>query len=386
VKIQASAQALIIALLITMPGASARAAAVSSLGATYAATVPATASAGTTIGIPVTLQNTGDETWNVASPGPVLLTYHWLSPEGALLVWEGVRTPLGTDVPPGASRTITANVHAPAQAGQYQLRFHLVKEGVVWFPQMSVGYRIDLQSPYAVHFGSVPIFTYIAGATHSLNVPLTNIGTAAWNAGGAQPVRLAYHWRDGAGRLLVWDGIRTALPSDVQPGASLTIPARIIAPEVGGSVHLTIDLVREGVAWFQYLGGTPVGFFTTIEGARWSGRYDAPTSASARAGETKTMTVTVMNTGNVTWNATGPNPVMVSYHLFDADGRLVSWDGIRTPLGSDLAVQQTRTLTLTFIAPATGQYSLNTEAVREGIAWFSAYGPPPAATALTVFP
>jgi hypothetical protein len=368
------------------PQATALAAPMTTLAATYVANVPSSAAADTTVGIAVTVQNTGDETWNVAGPGPVLLTYHWLSPEGAMLVWEGVRTSLGTDVAPGASRTITANVQTPAQAGAYQLRFHLVKEGVVWFPQMSAGYRIDLQSPYAVRFGNIPIFTYIAGATHTVEVPLTNIGTAPWTAGGDTPVHLSYHWRDGAGHVLVWDGVRTSLPADVASGATTSVTARIVAPETSGSVHLTIDLVREGIAWFQFLGGTPAAFFTTVENARWSGRYDAPASAAARPNETKTIPVTVTNTGNIAWNATGASPVAISYHQFDSQGRLVVWDGMRTPLGTDVAPGESRALTLTYVAPAAGSYSLNTEAVREGVAWFSAYGVPAAATVLTVSP
>jgi hypothetical protein len=380
------AAALAVTLLVGagLGASSALAAPLRVLGATYAANVPATAVADAAIGVPVTVRNTGDETWNSAGSGPVLLTYHWSNSQGGTLVWEGVRTSLGADMPPGTSRTIVANVQVPAQAGTYQLRFHLVKEGVVWFPQMSAAYLIDAQSPYAVRFGNVPIFTYIAGATHSVAVPLTNIGTAPWIAAGNTPVRLSYHWRDGAGRLLLWDGIRTSLPADVPSGGTTTVTARIVAPDVGGSVHLTIDLVREGVAWFQFLGGTPVGFFTTVEGARWSGRYDAPLSTTARAGETKTLSVTVANTGNVAWNANGPNPVLLSYHVFDDQGGLVAWDGARTPLGSDLAPGQSRTLTLTYVAPSAGSYSINTDAVREGVAWFSGYGVPAAATALTV--
>jgi hypothetical protein len=63
------------------------------------------------------------------------------------------------------------------------------------------------------------------------------------------------------------------------------------------------------------------------------------------------------------------------------------WDGARTQLGGDLRPGESRTLTLTYIAPgAPGTYSVNTEAVREGIAWLSSYGSPPAATRLSVEP
>ena len=57
--------------------------------------------------------------------------------------------------------------------------------------------------------------------------------------------------------------------------------------------------------------------------------------AAAYFGETKTIQMTVTNTGNQPWNATGPNPVDLSYHLLDANGNPVIWDGPRIPLGGD---------------------------------------------------
>jgi hypothetical protein len=355
------------------------------LSATYAATVPASALAGSTISVPVTVQNTGDETWNRSEPGPVLLTYHWESAGGGILIWEGVRSALGGDVAPGASRTVAATVVVPTYAGDYQLRFHLVKEGVIWFPTPATFYPIKVEAPYAVRFGSVPIFTYIAGRTHTVQVPLTNIGTSTWNAGGSAPIRLAYHWKDSAGQTLVWDGVRTTLPSDVAPGTSITLTASVVAPSACCGVTLTFDMVREGIAWFASLGGTPVPVPTTIEGARWSARYEAPPRWDVKAETTIIMPVTITNTGNVTWEAN--SEFAVSYHVLDADGRLLTWDGRRTSIGGELRPGQSRSVAVSYNIPTTpGTYFLNTEVVREGIAWLSDYASPPVQTRLTVLP
>src|SRR5687767_2980547 len=72
-------------------GSAALAAPAAVLGAAYGANPPATAAAGSTIKVPITLLNTGDETWNAAAPNPVNLSYHWYR-GGAAVVWEGVRT------------------------------------------------------------------------------------------------------------------------------------------------------------------------------------------------------------------------------------------------------------------------------------------------------
>ncbi|HET8568894.1 MAG TPA: SpoIID/LytB domain-containing protein [Candidatus Limnocylindria bacterium] len=355
------------------------------LGATYAAAPPASAAAGATLTVPVTLTNTGNEAWTAGGPNPVNLTYHWYDERGAILVWEGVRTPLGADVAPGASRQVTANVLVPSRGGLYQLRFHLVKEGVAWFPQQSGVFAVQVQSPYAVRFGTVPIHTYLATATYTVQVPITNIGTATWNAAGTNPVSVSYHWHTLAGDTIVWDGVRTPLPQDVAPGATVTVPVRVVAPDPLGPVRLTFDLVREGVNWFQFLGGTPVRIDTAVEAARYSARYDIAASTPAYIGETKAVPVTITNTGNVTWNAAGANPVNLAFHVFDSAGGTVVWDGTRTPLGTDLAPGQSRTLSLAFTAPtAIGTYSLNVDAVREGLSWFSGYGVPAGSTRLSV--
>jgi hypothetical protein len=60
-----------------MLGSAALAAPAGVLGAAYGANPPATAAAGSTIKVPITLLNTGDETWNAAAPNPVNLSYHW---------------------------------------------------------------------------------------------------------------------------------------------------------------------------------------------------------------------------------------------------------------------------------------------------------------------
>ena len=66
-------------------GSAAAAAPAAVLGATYAATVPATAGAGTTIAVPVTLTNSGDEPWTTGGSNLVNLSYHWYTSTGAVV-------------------------------------------------------------------------------------------------------------------------------------------------------------------------------------------------------------------------------------------------------------------------------------------------------------
>jgi hypothetical protein len=49
----------------------------------------------------------------------------------------------------------------------------------------------------------------------------------------------------------VWDGDRAAIPADVAPGGSVTVPIAVAAPPGGGAYLIWFDLVVEGVTWFS---------------------------------------------------------------------------------------------------------------------------------------
>jgi hypothetical protein len=93
----------------------------------------------------------------------------------------------------------------------------------------------------------------------------------------------------------------------------------------------------------------------------------------------------VTNSGNVPWSAAGPNPINLSYHIFDSAGNAVVWDGARTGIGADLAPGQARSINVAYTAPASiGTYTLAIDTVREGAAWLSSLGSPYARTPLQV--
>jgi hypothetical protein len=93
-----------------------------------------TASPATTVLAAVSFRNKGWRTWSSADPNaPVYLSYHWLDRTGAIVVEDGLRTPLPHAVPPGDTCTMSCRVEMPAKAGSYTLAIDLVDEGVTWF-------------------------------------------------------------------------------------------------------------------------------------------------------------------------------------------------------------------------------------------------------------
>ena len=354
------------------------------LFATYQVTAPASAGAGLAIQVPVTVTNSGTDAWNATGASPVNLSYHWSDVAGRPVIWDGARTPLGADIPAGGSRQLTAQIVTPNTPGPYQLQIALVKEGVAWL-NGSVAASVQITPAFNATFGQVQVPALLNATTYTVNVPISNSGVAAWNATGANLVDLSYHWTNAAGQVVVWDGARTPLPADVPPGGSTTVAAKITTPLGADTYTLTFDLVREGVAWFGSLGAVPLQVRTVVAPALYSAGYSISATTQAVLGESRTVAVTVTNRGNVPWQASGPNPVNLSYHVLASNGNVVLWDGGRTGLGTDLLPGESRSINVAYTAPTTiGTYTLAIDTVREGVAWFSQIGSPYATTPLIV--
>lgn len=87
-------------------------------------------------------------------------------------------------------------------------------------------------------------------------VVVQNAGSVPWPRDGERSVQLSYHWwrLDGGATRTDFEGIRTELPSDVAPGATSDLMARVRAPAEEGIYWLQWDLVVENVTWFSQRG------------------------------------------------------------------------------------------------------------------------------------
>ncbi len=64
---------------------------------------------------------------------PLRLSYHLQDANGEPLMWEGVRSPLEIDVPPGASHVQGLVVERPERRGTYRLIIDVVQDGRRWW-------------------------------------------------------------------------------------------------------------------------------------------------------------------------------------------------------------------------------------------------------------
>ena len=89
------------------------------------------------------------------------------------------------------------------------------------------------------------------------------------------------------------------------------------------------------------------------------------------SGTSTTVPVPVRNDGPLTWHAGSEGNPRLSYHLYDEQGRLVTYDGRRTELPADLAPGSTLTVDAKIDAPAVaGTYLVEWDLVLEGSGWF----------------
>jgi hypothetical protein len=126
----------------------------------------------------------------------------------------------------------------------------------------------------------------------------------------------------------------------------VVLVSALLSPVVGA--RLRAETVAE---WYQVTISAP-------------GRVEVP-------GTRATVPVQVRNDGPLTWRSQGEGSPTLSYHLYDAQGRLVTYDGPRTELPADLAPGATLPISAKVEAPATaGTYLVEWDLVLEGSGWF----------------
>jgi len=95
---------------------------------------------GDSVTIPVTVTNTGPLMWQASGNQAIFVSYHLLRIYPAWrmgLQYDGQRTTLPDDVPPGGSVTVAAQVVTPTDAGEYLIQWDMIQENVTWFSAKS---------------------------------------------------------------------------------------------------------------------------------------------------------------------------------------------------------------------------------------------------------
>src|SRR5919204_4607280 len=227
------------------------------------------------------------------------------------------------------------------------------------------------QRAATVSYPAGPIMPSAPSSTQRVEVSIANGSDVAWRAAGPDAVALSYHLYDLGGKLIAWDGLRSALSRDLAPGDQATFSLDVALPPKTGTYLLKTDLVREGKEWFsapESLPALPLRVTADLD----AGYGATTTPASIIPGAEVNIDVHLTNDGLMPWLAGGDHPIRLGYHWFDMSSRAVVWDGARTLLPRDVAPGGNVTVTVDIRAPEReGAYALAWDMVAEGQTWFS---------------
>ncbi len=116
-------------------------------------------------------------------------------------------------------------------------------------PLPEAGFKAQITAPETL--------TTTAGEKLELGATVKNISSETWQAAYISKIRLGNHWLDENGETLQNDDGRTALLQKLESTESIELPLAIQVPATPGNYLLELDMVQEGVAWFQKKGSQP---------------------------------------------------------------------------------------------------------------------------------
>jgi hypothetical protein len=100
--------------------------------------------------------------------------------------------------------------------------------------------------------------------------------------------------------------------------------------------------------------------------------------SKARCGRHLVAEVTVRNTGTVAWVpqfGLRSASLSLGYHIFDASGSVIEWEGSRCPTMCHVAPGENVTYLTTLKAPLEpGSYAIEWDMICEGENWLAVYG------------
>jgi hypothetical protein len=348
--------------------------------------VPTTWVAGQTQTFPVTVTNTSNQTWISSGYSEVDLDLHFTSAAGGYTnqgAWLNSQAfALPSNVAPGGSVTVNVTFGPPSGVGGTMLlEAEMIKEHTFWFQQWSsVSVNVTGPTWSASYDMSKAPTAWVAGQTQTFPVTVTNNGNQAWPSTGYTEVDLDLHFATSSGGASNQGSWLTsqafALPGNVQPGGSVTVSVTVTAPSTAGSLVLEATMIKEHQFWFKQ--SAPIN--VTVSGPIWSAQYDLTQAPTAwTAGQSKTFSVTITNTGNQTWPSTGYTEVDIDFHFTTVTGGSTQQSHWLTSqalsIPANLAPGASVTVSVTVTAPSTkGSMFLEAEMIKEHQFWFASVG------------
>lgn len=259
--------------------------------------------------------------------------------------WVNTRVPALTPV--GSNATFTFTIVAPTTPGSYNFRARMfVNNGGGFFgPVLDVPVVVSAATTpayacaYEAASSSVPT-TIPPGANQSVTVAVRNTGTASWTA---STFRL-YSTNTPTN---LWNVINVPVGSTVAPGGLATFTFSVRAPSTSGVTPFRWDMFDSGGIGF--FGQNCVNLAIDVNGSQALNSLVAGNTlpATMAPGETRTVTVSMENTGTQTWTAGS------SFALYPRHSPAGFWGATTVLLTSNVATGEVATFSFPFTSPTT---------------------------------
>ncbi len=229
-----------------------------------------------TINYTIWVTNTSNRVWNLSGvTNPINLGSRWFDSNGQEALDEqglplNTRAILGTKrrVLPGEQYKFVLPIKAPNKPGSYKLTIDMVEEGRTWFAwqgSKTINVAINVLPSYNYKFISIPYISDVmtTGPQSYLQFSIKNIGNISWNPA---KIRLAARWLYTNGQPVMENNSWLHFRAKLLDSKSSILPNDIVnyrfddlrTPKTPGEYVLQIDMVEEGVAWFQSFGALPL--------------------------------------------------------------------------------------------------------------------------------
>lgn len=216
------------------------------------------------------------------------------------------------------------------------------------------------------------------GMEHKIQVCITNQTPEPLS--GKANINYAYRIFDTNGTLVL-EGKHYPL-KEVKKRASITTELVIQAPLKKGFYTVKIDLVEEGVTWFEDRKKGKICELTMEVKQDYQPDIQADLECNSKLVQKQEellyIPVKITNVGTVPIQNAGQTAVLLSYHIKTLEGEILLYDGERTPLPEEIPPGESLEVVCkinfaNYLLPQ-GTYLIEIELLQEGIAWGSGFG------------
>ncbi|MGG7178103.1 NBR1-Ig-like domain-containing protein [Clostridium paraputrificum] len=323
--------------------------------------IPTSMEAGKTYPVSITVKNTGSETWTQGN----LIRLGVNPTSNAFGVNYRQLLSSSASIATGQTATFNFNMIAPSSPGSYPISVQMLKEGVAWFGpkvEKSITVTSTLQALSSQIVSENIPTSMEAGKTYPVSITVKNTGSETWTQGkliklGVNPTSNAF---DVNYRQLL------SSSASIAPGQTVTFNFNMTAPSSAGSYPISVQMLKEAVAWFGPKVEKSITVTSTLQ-ALSSQIVSENIPTSMEAGKTYSVSITVKNTGSETWTQgklikLGVNPTNNAFGV-----------NYRQLLSSSASVAPGQTVTFNFnmTAPSyAGTYPISVQMLKEAVAWF----------------